>query len=413
MGPKFRFAALISCICLCSLPLLARPTRSISREGTTSLAPLRSSHASSREIATLHRQRRRTTSTRTGPRRHVDAARSTRVVRHTSRHTPERSSRTAHLQVHHVTQTTGPATARVAAREATATRVHAWMQRDANDDAHQREQAAAQAIAAANSTANQAGTKDAEADNSSIVDNSVADNSSDDESGDIAPPLKSIEQEAATPVILPSLYDRRGRLIMPAPLRGSHAILVHQNEMADRDGLNRVRDQADLLRLRREKKLVPIPVSRDLSVDARLPADRRYSRPWTADFLTGMADSYYARFHTPLRVDSAVRTIATQEHLLRINGNAAPITGDTASPHLTGEAVDIGKRGLTRVQIAWMRAYLIPFIHQGKIDVEEEFQQACFHISVYKSYMQPPSHANFAADSRHASSSSSLASAVE
>jgi hypothetical protein len=25
----------------------------------------------------------------------------------------------------------------------------------------------------------------------------------------------------------------------------------------------------------------------------------------------------------------------------------------------------------------------------GKIDVEEEFQQACFHISVYKSYAPP------------------------
>ena len=33
-----------------------------------------------------------------------------------------------------------------------------------------------------------------------------------------------------------------------------------------------------------------------------------------------------------------------------------------------------------------MRAYLQPLIEQGKIDVEEEFQQACFHISVYKSY---------------------------
>jgi len=26
-------------------------------------------------------------------------------------------------------------------------------------------------------------------------------------------------------------------------------------------------------------------------------------------------------------------------------------------------------------------------IEQGKIDVEEEFQQACFHISVYRNYV--------------------------
>ena len=37
-------------------------------------------------------------------------------------------------------------------------------------------------------------------------------------------------------------------------------------------------------------------------------------------------------------------------------------------------------------QIAWMRSYLMPLIDAGKIDVEEEFQQACFHISVYASY---------------------------
>ena len=34
-----------------------------------------------------------------------------------------------------------------------------------------------------------------------------------------------------------------------------------------------------------------------------------------------------------------------------------------------------------------MRTYLVPFIDAGKVDVEEEFQQACFHISVYRSYL--------------------------
>jgi hypothetical protein len=34
-----------------------------------------------------------------------------------------------------------------------------------------------------------------------------------------------------------------------------------------------------------------------------------------------------------------------------------------------------------------MRAYLQPLIGQGKIDVEEEFRQACFHISVYRNYV--------------------------
>jgi hypothetical protein len=204
--------------------------------------------------------------------------------------------------------------------------------------------------------------------------------------------LKSVEEEATTPVLLPllrvaSLYDSRGRLVLPPPLYGSREVLLHQNEMADRDGLTRVQDDADLLDLRREKKLVPLPESSALTVDYRLPEDRRFSRPWTAAFLSVLAHDYYSSFHSPLQVDSAVRTIAVQERLVRTNGNAAPTTGDTASPHLTGQAVDIAKGGLTRTQIAWLRTYLQPLIEQGKIDVEEEFQQACFHISVYKNFL--------------------------
>jgi hypothetical protein len=216
-------------------------------------------------------------------------------------------------------------------------------------------------------------------------------------------PLKSIAEEASSPVLLPplrvaSLYDSRGRLIVPPPLRGSHEILLHQNEMANRDGDDRVRDDADLLALRSERKLVPLPESEALRVDFRLPENRRFSRPWTATFLTVLAADFYASFHTPLQVDSAVRTVQVQERLMRTNGNAAPAEGDTASPHLTGQAIDIAKGGLTRIQIAWMRTYLQPLIDLGKIDVEEEFQQSCFHISVYKSFLPiAPSHLSVAA----------------
>jgi hypothetical protein len=210
------------------------------------------------------------------------------------------------------------------------------------------------------------------------------------------PRTKSIE-EASTPVILPSLYDQRGRLVVPAPLYGSHEVLLHQNQMADRDGLGRVQDDADLLGLRREKKLVELPTNEALRVDDRLPANRRYSRPWTAQFLAALARDHYASFHQPLQVNSAVRTVEFQQRLLRTNGNAAPSSGDTASPHLTGQAIDIAKRGLTITEIAWMRAYLQPLIEQGKIDVEEEFQQSCFHISVYRSYLPPaPAHVTVA-----------------
>jgi hypothetical protein len=201
------------------------------------------------------------------------------------------------------------------------------------------------------------------------------------------PELPSVEEAAATPVILPSLYNKRGRLIVPPPLKGSHEILVHQNQVADRDGLDRIQNDDDLLSMRSERLLVALPTNDSLQVDERLPANRRYCRPWTAQFLAPLARAHYAHFHSPLQVNSAVRTVEFQQHLVHVNGNAAPADGDTASPHLTGQAVDIAKHGLSLTEIAWLRGYLLPLVQEGKIDVEEEFQQSCFHISVYKRYL--------------------------
>ncbi len=170
------------------------------------------------------------------------------------------------------------------------------------------------------------------------------------------------------------------------PLRGTHESLVRQNERAEQDGLLRVKDDADLEMLRRQGSLVALPELSSMHADARLPMNRRYCRAWTGHFLNDLARVHFERFHKPLQVNSAVRTIEYQRHLLHINGNAAPADGDVASPHLTGAAIDIAKKGLTPSEVAWMRAYLLPLQVAGKIDVEEEFKQSCFHISVYKSY---------------------------
>lgn len=226
----------------------------------------------------------------------------------------------------------------------------------------------------------------------------------------LKPHLDSVEEEASAPVVLPALYNKRGRLIVPPPLRGSREILVRQNVVADRDGLDRIQDDADLARMREARMLVPIPVSTALDVDERLPANRRYARPWTAQFLATLARAHYARFHTSLQVNSAVRTVEFQQKLQRINGNAAPAEGETASPHLTGQAIDIAKHGLSLTEIAWLRGYLLPLSQQGRIDVEEEFQQACFHISVYKKY-SPSTPKREIAGTRHGSTTA-LAAAI-
>jgi hypothetical protein len=171
-------------------------------------------------------------------------------------------------------------------------------------------------------------------------------------------------------------------------MRGSYESLVHQNEMADAEGLERILDDSDLASRIAQKSLVPVPVSTALQINPELPENRRYCRPWTAHFLTDMAQAHASRFPgSTLLVTSAVRTVEYQRHLQRVNGNAAAAEGDVASPHLTGGTIDIAKKGMTRGEIAWLRSWLMPLEDAGKIDVEEEFKQACFHISVYKTYV--------------------------
>jgi hypothetical protein len=181
--------------------------------------------------------------------------------------------------------------------------------------------------------------------------------------------------------------DTVARVHWMPPLRGSRASLLRQNEKDTAEGLVRIQDDAQLNAMRADRELVLVPASTALLVNPALPYNRRYCRPWTARFLSDLARVHYARFHRPLEVNSAVRTVEFQRSLMEINGNAAAAEGDLASPHLTGAAVDIGKKGLSMQEIAWMRAWLLPLQTAGKIDVEEEFYQACFHITVYRSYV--------------------------
>lgn len=176
---------------------------------------------------------------------------------------------------------------------------------------------------------------------------------------------------------------------LPAPLRGSYSSLERQNTRLEKEGLERIEDQHDLEARIANKMLVPLPASEGLVINAKLPANRRYCRPWTAHFLSDLALAHEAAFQQPLEVNSAVRTVAYQKRLRRANVNAAPAKGEVVSPHLTGAAVDIAKEQLPRAEISWLRRELLALQKAGKIDVEEEFQQACFHVTVYKSYDEP------------------------
>jgi Family of unknown function (DUF5715) len=174
--------------------------------------------------------------------------------------------------------------------------------------------------------------------------------------------------------------------LTPSPLRGSLESLERQNARLDAEGLERIEDESDLAARIADGLLVPVPESAALTVNSDLLPNHRYCRPWTARFLADLAREHESAFHKPLEVSSAVRTVEYQRQLMRTNGNAAPAEGDVVSPHLTGATVDIAKSGLSRQEMDWMRERLLTLQSAGKIDVEEEFRQACFHITVYKSY---------------------------
>ncbi len=215
-----------------------------------------------------------------------------------------------------------------------------------------------------------------------------------------------------TQPVMTALIDPvpRGHFVAPPPLKGSHQSLVRQNVRSDEEGLTRIQDDADLQAMRREGELVGLPTSAALVVDERLPANRRYCRAWTAQFLSDLSRVHYGRYHRALQVNSAVRTVEYQRRLELVNGNAAPAEGEDASPHLTGATIDIAKKGLSMEEVGWMRAYLQPLQAAGKIDVEEEFYQACFHITVYRSYW--PKSRVAKESSHHASSAALLAEQV-
>ena len=48
---------------------------------------------------------------------------------------------------------------------------------------------------------------------------------------------------------------------MPVALRGSHEVLVHQNIVADVEGLSRIQDDAQLSAMVRSGDLVALPAS--------------------------------------------------------------------------------------------------------------------------------------------------------
>jgi Family of unknown function (DUF5715) len=159
----------------------------------------------------------------------------------------------------------------------------------------------------------------------------------------------------------------------------THTSLLLQNQKIKQMGLERISNERRLLELVEDGTLVALPNTDAVIIAPSLPSNRRYVLPMTRDFLQALASEYYAEFHLPLQVNSAVRTKDVQRKLRRYNRCAAPVDGEYASSHETGATIDLSRR-LTKQQLRWLEWRLLYYYGRNKVLVEEE--RHCFHIMV-------------------------------
>lgn len=170
--------------------------------------------------------------------------------------------------------------------------------------------------------------------------------------------------------------------------RPSHESLLLQNAEINSMDLPRIKNDEELEALKSKGDLVPIEPSESLRIQPSLEPSRRFSRPWTRDFVVDLSQAYYHRFHEQIQVNSAVRTVQVQKKLRRHNRNAAPAEGETASSHLAGITVDLQRRGMSKEQIRWVEQYLFYMKAVGLVEPEEERRHWCFHVMVSGRYAE-------------------------
>ncbi len=172
-------------------------------------------------------------------------------------------------------------------------------------------------------------------------------------------------------------------------LRGSRASLVEQNRVANKENLTRIQNERIISLYAKNGILVRIPSGKGLHIDPRLELSRRYTRPWTAKFLTDLGANFQKKFGKELQINSCVRDIETQEDLRKRNGNAAATTGTRASSHLTGATCDIARRGLSRKEQDYVRSRLLVQERLNHLEATEEHRQSVWHVMVYRAYTAP------------------------
>ena len=166
-------------------------------------------------------------------------------------------------------------------------------------------------------------------------------------------------------------------------LKGSREHHKAEVKKAIADDLSTIKDQKQLDEFVAAGLLVPLPANESIEIDKRVPANRRYCRSWTRDFLLNIGRNFKTEFNKRIKVTSGVRTLADQKDLRKHNRNASP-----TSTHPMGATVDISWKGWNSKKVAWFGGQLLALQKAGKIVATQERGQACFHILVLKKYSE-------------------------
>jgi LAS superfamily LD-carboxypeptidase LdcB len=155
--------------------------------------------------------------------------------------------------------------------------------------------------------------------------------------------------------------------------------LSAQNAEADRLHLPRIQTKNELHEIVQNGELAQVCTP---ALRVKPTGDHAYLRPWAAVLAESLAEDFYEQAHVQLTLTSGIRTVQEQRSLRRWNHNAAAPAGPQASVHTTGIAFDISRTGLSRAQQKWLEVHLWYLQQTGKVIVEEEQKQPCFHIVV-------------------------------
>jgi len=171
----------------------------------------------------------------------------------------------------------------------------------------------------------------------------------------------------------------RGRPRENKIFAANHDSVRLENEAADAFGAPRYLTQEDVNKAVSNYELVELYNQKAYVICRKLPENRRYALPSTAAFLESFGEEFYAQFHQPLMVDSAVRPATLQKKLSRWNHSAAPAYGDYPSSHERGTTFDLSKH-MTKAQHRWMTLRLLYYRAIGRVLVIQE--RHCWHIFV-------------------------------